>query len=305
MDMKDRSLLQLEKIPIIERVERIPLTSFIKSRLGVKLARVAHDNEKHIRVYRIVYKSNNHQVVGFIIEPCKGSKRPCIIYNRGGSENIGALKIGELFVDLAVFARHGYIVAASQYSGNGGSEGKDEQGGKDVDDVLNLYEILRRYPRADASRVGMYGRSRGGMMTYLCLAKVKWIRAAVTVAGVANLIRSAKRRPDIRPYYRRAFGTSVIAKKRRSALFWPEKLSKKTPVLMLHGTGDWRISPLDSIELSAAMYKHRVPHRLVLFEGADHSLTEFREEAEAMILNWFDVYLKQKPPLPDLRPHGA
>ncbi len=68
-----------------------------------------------------------------------------------------------------------------------GGEGREEFGGADVDDVLNLIPLLGSFPQADTSRIGMYGRSRGGMMTYIALTKTDRIAAAIVDAGEANL----------------------------------------------------------------------------------------------------------------------
>ena len=150
----------------------------------------------------------------------------------------------------------------------------------------------------------MYGASRGGMMTYLCLGKVRWIRAAVSVAGWADLFRSAEQRPDMKKVHLERFGGSDGEMKKRSAVLWAKKFSKKTPLLMMHGTADWRVSPLDSLDMSRLLFEARVPHRLIIFEGADHSLTEFKSEKEAAVKEWFDRFVRDGASLPDLKPRG-
>jgi dipeptidyl aminopeptidase/acylaminoacyl peptidase len=267
----------------------------------------ALQNSKNVVAKKIVYKSGGHKVVGFIVEPKNpvSGKLPCIIYNRGGTGEFGAIDSASLFLPLARMAQWGYVVIATQYSGNGGSEGADEFGGKDLEDVLNLYKVLQTYPLADATKIGMYGGSRGGMMLYLALTKVKWIKAAVSVYGLANLVRGAKERPGMNDTMKKMFGGSLAEKKKRSAVFWAHLFPKKTPLLLMHGLADWRVSPLDSLDLSRELYKYQIPHRLVLFEGNDHGLTENRKESNEMIKKWFDDYLVKEKPLPNVTPHGA
>lgn len=267
----------------------------------------AEQNSKNVVAKKIVYKSGGHKVVGFIIEPKNpaSEKLPCIIYNRGGSGEFGAIDSASLFLPLARMAQWGYVVITTQYSGNGGSEGADEFGGKDMEDVLNLYKVLQTYPLADVKKIGMYGGSRGGMMLYLSLVKVKWIKAAVSVYGVANLVRGAKERPEMNEVMKKMFGGSLAEKKKRSAVFWAHLFPKKIPLLIMHGLADWRVSPLDSLDLSRKLYECQVPHRLVLFEGNDHGLTENKKESNEMIKKWFDDYLIKEKPLPNLTPHGA
>lgn len=283
---------EITKIPIIESVEVVPLDDTTIERLG-PLSKTARENRKYINVFKIAYKSNGHTVVGFIIEPKKGTHLPCIIYNRGGTGDFGAIKIGELFVDLARIARQGYIVIATQYSGCGGSEGKDEHGGSDLNDVLNLKKILNKHPRADASHIGMFGYSRGGMMTYLALSHVSWIKAAITIGAPTNLIRSQKLRPEMREIYKESFGGSLKELKNRSAIFWSEKIHKKTPLLIMHGTKDDKVTPFDSIELSNQLQKIGKQHQLVMFEKGDHGLNNFTEQRNTYIDSWFKKYLKK------------
>lgn len=295
----------ISKIPSIINVSEIPLGKDILDKLDEKGKASALRNKENLCIYKITYRSSGHAVVGYILEPRTGSQLPCIIWNRGGSNEFGAIQEEHLFsYQIARLALNGYIVIATQYSGNGGSEGKDEHGGGDLEDVLQLYKILRKYKRADVTRIGMIGASRGGMMTYMILARVKWLRAAVTIAGTANLVNKKKFRPEMETVYKRMFGGSLAEKKRRSAIFWPEKFPKKTPVLIMHGTADWRVDPMDSLVLAEKLYEYKVPHRLIMFEGGDHGLSEFRKEAEASALAWFERYVKNNEPLPNLKPHG-
>lgn len=295
----------LEKIPGILEVKRILLTKEYEKFIGPVFAKVVKRNARNIFLYRIIYRSREHSVVGFIIEPRIGENLPCIIYNRGGCGEFGALKIGMLLADIpAELAMQGYIVIASQYSGNAGSEGKDEMGGSDIEDVLVLQKILKNYSRANAKKIGMYGISRGGMMTYLSLAKAKWIKAAVTVGGSTNLFREEKLRPEMKELNKQMFGGSLEEKKKRSAIFWTHLFPRKTPLLIMHGSSDWRVSPLDSLELSQKLLELHVPHRLVLFEGADHGLNEYEDESVKMTLSWFDRFLKNDEPLPNTKLHG-
>ena len=90
-------------------------------------------------VEKITYLSDGLKVKGYIAYPVNQSKKyPCIIWNRGGIANKGAI---DSFTARGLFgqiASWGYVVLASQYRGNAGGEGKDEFGGEDVNDVINL-----------------------------------------------------------------------------------------------------------------------------------------------------------------------
>ncbi len=300
---------KLSRIPIIESVERVRLTATMRKGLSATALARLSKNERVVFAYHIRYRSQGHLVNGFIIEPRKGAgKLPCIVWNRGGSGDFGTLEPWHAFsLDIAGFARAGYIVLASQYSGNGGSEGKDELGGSEVQDILTLYDIIRRYRRADPKRIGVYGSSRGGMMTFLTLARVAWAKAAVVRAPMSDAFRLLSYRGGMewKRHYSTFFKPSKAALLRRSPALWVRKLSKKVPILLQHGTADWRVRAGDSIALAEKLYGAKIPFRMTLYEGADHWLSEVRVEAFDEALAWFDRFVKRREKLPDLTLHGS
>ena len=260
-------------------------------------------------IEKISYLSDGLKVKGYLVQPKKQGHYPCIIYNRGGNKEFGKLNEFKAVFILARVASWGYTVAASQYRGNDGGEGKEEFGGKDVNDVLNLMPLFNNVKNTDTSKMGIYGWSRGGMMTYLTLTKTHKFKAAVVGGGVSDLRMVMATRKDTFetvyqeniPLYEKDKSKALNA---RSAIYHVESISKTTPILMLHGTADWRVVPQMALDLSAAFIKARVPHRLVLFEGGNHGLSEFNDEVDSMVKKWFDAYLKQGKALPDLEPHG-
>src|SRR4030095_11639469 len=116
---------------------------------------------KSVEFHRITYLSDGLKVKGYLAGPKIGERLPCVIYNRGGNREFGALRRGPAAAMLGRVASWGYVVVASQYRGNVGGEGREEFGGADVNDVLNLIPLLQSWPQADASRLGMYGWRRG------------------------------------------------------------------------------------------------------------------------------------------------
>ena len=261
-------------------------------------------------IEEITYESDGNIVKGYLAYPKVIGKYPGIIYNRGGNLDFGSLNIYKATFILAKVASWGYVVVGSQYRGNmGGTGGRDEFGGAEVNDVLNLVPLLANMQQADTSKLGLYGWSRGGMMTYLTLKKSKRFKAAVVGGGLSDLRMTMNTRTDtfetvyddLIPDYRKHKEKSLDE---RSAIIFVDEICKTTPILMLHGTSDWRVVPQMSLNLSAAFIKAKVPHRLVLFEGGDHGLNEFNDEVDSMAKQWFDKYLKEGKQLPDLNMHG-
>lgn len=262
-----------------------------------------------VKVYRITYLSDGLKVNGFLAEPAKAGRYPGIIYNRGGNREFGKIGPGQLLHYMVNIARWGYVVVASQYRGNDGGEGQEEFGGADVNDVLNLLPVLDQVPLADTARIGMFGGSRGGLMTYLALTRTTRIKAAVILAGMTDAVRSIAERPEM--------GTKVFAEVvpgyaadpdsvlvTRSPVQWAERLCPATPILLLHGTADWRVSPRDAMDMADRLFELRRPFRMVLFEGGDHSLSEFRKETGDATRAFLDRYVRDGSPWPSMEPHG-
>ncbi len=253
-----------------------------------------------IELFGITYMSDGLKIKGFLLQPSKNGKFPCIIYNRGGSLEHGSLThyvssvgIGE----LARLAKAGFVVVASQYRGNGGSEGKEEYGGADINDVANLFALLKNNPKADVGRLGMFGWSRGGMTTFLTLKNKKLPIKAVAVGGSSvNLVRSIKDRPTLDewwsafiPEYNTQKKQEVLEK--RSVIFWVDKLPKNIPLLVLHGTADKGSSPEENLKFVAKLQSNDIPYRYVMYENGNHGLSDHRDEVFQQVVSWFRKYL--------------
>jgi dipeptidyl aminopeptidase/acylaminoacyl peptidase len=89
----------------------------------------------------IQYLSDGLRVTGMLAVPRRPGTYPCIILNRGGNREFGAWTHASFAGFVGPLVDAGYVVIASQYRGNAGGEGKEEFGGADVDDVLNLIPL--------------------------------------------------------------------------------------------------------------------------------------------------------------------
>ncbi len=306
MSAHSHPILSDKRISSLREILFMEVKDSIKEKIGNEKYEKAIILSGKVRVFAITYESNGHVVAGYIVEPRELiNEMPAIIFNRGGTKDFGAIKMGTLFYFLAEMASWGYIVFASQYSGGPGSEGEDEWGGADLHDVITIYDIAKNHPNIDSKRFGMVGVSRGGMMTYLALKKLPGIKAAVISSGATNLIRSREFRPEMWAMYQELFGENVENEcRKRSIVFSADELPNTTPLLIMHGTADWRVSPEDALEISNELLRHKKPYRLIMYEGADHGLTEVHDEAMQETRNWLDHFVKNGASLPNLEPHG-
>lgn len=287
-------------------LSKVPLT--LPDSVTTRLAEVL-PNLDDIQFSRLTYLSDGLKVTAYLAEPKAEGLYPCIIANRGGNRDFGQWNPLSMGYFLGNMAGWGYVVVATQYRGNDGGEGQEQFGGDDVNDVLNLIPLLEQISSADTSRIGIQGGSRGGMMTYQALRESCRFKAAAVVAGVTNSFTSISDRPDMEQYvYAELVPNYPQDKdeqlKKRSAVFWADQLCKTTPLLIMHGSADWRVSPKQSLELVQKLYEYRHPVRLILFEGADHGIREFRTDMFYEMRRHFDLYLRDGHPLPDMEPHG-
>jgi pimeloyl-ACP methyl ester carboxylesterase len=249
---------------------------------------------------RVLYASDGLKIEGFILKPrsLPAERLPVVIYNHGGNPRIGSIDDSKL-LHLSWLVRAGYVVVASQYRGCGDSEGNDEIGGADVADVLNLIPLIESLPYADSSRIGVFAWSRGGIMTYRALSQSDRIAAAVIGAGPTDLFAEVKRRPEIEhllehriPGY--SENKDAILKS-RSARFWPDKLCKTSPLLLMQGSDDQNCAPRSALEMALLLEQCGRPFRLIFFESGSHSLLEHGQEVKQQTLQWFEKYLTKKP----------
>lgn len=260
-----------------------------------------------IDVFGITYISDGLRVHGLMAMPKKSGNYPCVIYNRGGNREFGALLVAHGAMRLGQIAKEGYVVIASQYRGNGGSEGQEEFGGKDVNDVINLIDVLEEVDKADTNKIGMYGWSRGGMMTYIALTQTDKIKAAIVGGAVSDM--TIIDRPDMETnVYAELIPNYYLNKdealKNRSAIHLLDKFPKNVPLLLLHGSSDWRVKSTNSLLLALEFEKHRIPYRLKIFEGGDHGISEHRKDVDAEVVSWLNRFLKNDEKLPNTEFHG-
>ena len=275
---------------------------------GSKALKEQYQYLEKVRIERIKYLSDGLKVIAYMVTPLQPGKYPGIIYNRGGNKEFGKITPQKVAFILAQMASWGYVVSASQYRGVDGGEGMEEFGGADVHDVLNLIPIMQNHKMVLPDKLGIYGWSRGGMMTYLALMKTDVFRAAVVGGGLSDLQMMKDTRPvmeevyiDLIPGYSENKDDLLDE---RSAIKNVEKITKTTPILMLHGTSDWRVVPQMALDLAEAFTQEKIPYRLLMLEGGDHGLTEFRKVVNLEVKMWLDKYVKERSPLPDLNPHG-
>jgi dipeptidyl aminopeptidase/acylaminoacyl peptidase len=233
--------------------------------------------------------SDGLEVVALLAKPKEMAKKkyPVVILNRGGNREFGKIEKPTFFIYELV--KSGYIVLASQYRGNDGSQGKEQFGGDDVHDVLNLIKTAHHLPYADTKNIFMIGVSRGGMMTYLALKEQPPIKAAVVIAGPTDLFALALERPEMEKHVFEELIPNIEEKRseqytKRSAIFWPEKIN--VPLLIVHGKQDEQVDISHSYAMADKLKKLKKNYLLLQHEKGHTPTTESIKD----IIDWINSF---------------
>lgn len=252
-------------------------------------------NRSDFECLRIKYISDGLKVVGFIYKPKQlyGKKYPAIIYNRGGVGETSKIGI-ETILNFQNLASEGFIILATQYRGNDGGEGKDEFGGADVNDIVNLVPLARSLGYVDMNNLFMWGFSRGGMMTFLAIKNGMPIKAAATVGATLDFTspgplppQAVQRLKNLWPEYE---SRAEEHRTNRSAMKWPERIN--VPILILHGGADRNVSASEVLAFAQRLQELGKVYELMIYAGDDHGLSLNRADAEGRIVRWFKKYIK-------------
>ncbi|MFQ5500063.1 MAG: alpha/beta hydrolase family protein [Candidatus Zixiibacteriota bacterium] len=226
-------------------------------------------------VERLTYISDGLKVKGYIAQPTKQGPYPVLLWNRGGSGDRGALDDLLAYLILASTAQWGYVVLATQYRGNMGSEGSEDWGGDDIQDSLNLLKVAEQLDSADMSRLGIEGASRGGMTTYRALLCEDRFRCAIVHAGLVDLVSIVEQSDELARFIEKQFGHLSDDGRREllrnmSAVHFAERLPKNIPILLVHGDNDRTIPIVQSESMVEELSRFNIPHLFERISGAGH-----------------------------------
>ena len=245
-----------------------------------------------IDTYKIRYKSDGLEITGFLTKYRDSSKRPTIIFARGGNRDFGAFTSKSLFYQQFL-ASKGYNVLSSQLRGNLFSEGEDEFGGKDLNDILQLIEINKTLEFSN-NKVGVYGISRGGLNAYQISRLTDEIDAIAVVGAPTNPRLDFDTRPEMYDNVLRELVGDTIKYKAeydyRSPLLWADEINE--PTLILHGSDDWRVKPINAELMIEKMKSLNKVFEYQIVENGDHGLNTHRELRNEKVINWFAKHLE-------------
>jgi len=205
--------------------------------------------------------------------------------------------------NMQMFAADGYVVVAPNPRGSTGygqkftDEISGDWGGKVYTDLMNSYdEAIKRFKFIDKNNTFAAGASYGGYMINWIAGHTDRFNALVSHAGVFNL--------------ESMFGTT-------EELWFPEWEFKgtpwqnrkiyekwsphryihncKTPVLVVHGAKDFRVTEDQAFQLFTSLQRLGVPSEFLYFPDETHFVAKPQNSRLwwKTVLGWFDRHIKR------------
>jgi dipeptidyl aminopeptidase/acylaminoacyl peptidase len=173
---------------------------------------------------------------------------------------------------------------------------RGDWGGADFKDVMWGVKDLIDRGIADPTKLGIGGWSYGGYMAEWAITQTNDFKAAVSGAGLSNLISEygSEEHPSYDEwFYGVPYESDSLVKFLNSSPFTQLK-NAKTPTLILQGETDTTDPPDQSQELYRGLKHYGVETELVMYPREPHG---FREEKHLLdrlnrILAWYDAHLK-------------
>lgn len=240
-----------------------------------------------------------------------GVRYPALVQVHGGGTNA----FGNGWHPIEQYlAQRGFIVYAIEYRGSSGygrpfaDLSYGDWGGDQTKDAIAAASFLRS--KGYVAEVGIYGQSFGGYLSlHAVVAAPDAFAAAADLYGITNRFDYFDRSDRVgRVFVMRDYGgrgpEDAPADYLRASTH--HRLREiRTPLLILHGSEDTRVPPVQSEAVVEQLRAHGIEHEYVVYPGEGHGFRrrEHRIDAYGRLAAWFHRHLSSDrtddtPPLP-------
>ena len=204
--------------------------------------------------------------------------------------------------NLQMFASKGYVVVATNPRGSTGYGQKYEDeisgdwGGKPYVDLMNAYDFaLKNFSFIDGKNTFAAGASYGGYMINWIAGHTDRFNALVSHDGMYNA-ESAWGTTEELWFNEWEFKGTPIHNRKLYEKFSPSRFIQncKTPMLIIHGANDFRLSEEQAFQLFTALQRLGVESKFLYFPDETHWVTK-PQNAKLWwntVLDWFDNHKK-------------
>jgi dipeptidyl aminopeptidase/acylaminoacyl peptidase len=246
------------------------------------------------------YRSGDLEIEAALLKPASydgKSKLPTVVLVHGGPtgnwrDSVDAW--GQLLVARGFAVVYPNVRGSIGYGHKFLASNRADWGGGDFKDVMAAVDDIVAKGIADPDRLGIGGWSYGGYMAEWAITQTAVFKAAVTGAGMSNLISEFGTEKD--PAYDEWFWSTPYEKPEGFLNSSPFLYLKhaKTPTLILQGEADTTDPPGQSLELYRGLKHYGVPVELVLYPREPHGFQEakHRVDMQKRVVDWFTQYLE-------------
>jgi dipeptidyl aminopeptidase/acylaminoacyl peptidase len=249
----------------------------------------------------ISWKSNDGtQIHGFLVKPAgfkAGRRYPLILDIHGGPVSQYA---HEFDFSWQLFAANGYLVVGPNPRG---SSGRGEAfakaiyadwGNKDGQDVRTAVDYLIGQGLADPNRLGVCGWSYGGILTNYVIVQDQRFKAAVSGAGISNILAGYGTDMYIREYDAELgppWTTPDLWIRLSSPFLHADRIT--TPTLFMCGEKDFNVPLLNSEQMYQALRTLGRDTQLIIYPEEYHGLStpSYLRDRLRRHLDWFAKHL--------------
>jgi len=233
---------------------------------------------------------DNTMIHGWLYNPDQSNGRT-IVYVHGGptAHSRDILQVG-----IQYFCSLGYTVLDPNYRGSTGYGvnfreliKKDGWGGNDKEDVRAGIQSLIEKGIANPNKVGIYGTSYGGYMSWNAIVHFpkEIIAAAAPICGMTDLVIDYETtRPDLRPYSEEMLGGSPKdvpeIYHERSPINYVQNI--KGSLLIVQGLQDPNVTTANVAQVEKRLDKYHIKYEKLVFEDEGHGIV--REENQKVLL---------------------
>jgi dipeptidyl aminopeptidase/acylaminoacyl peptidase len=241
------------------------------------------------------------EIEGVLTKPVgyeAGKKVPFLLNPHGGPTGAS---INNFNGTVQVLAANGFAVLQPNFRGSTGKglafaqANKNTWGKGDYEDCMSGVDSMIASGIADSDRLGAFGWSYGGYMTFWILTQTDRFKAVSPGAGLTN-IYSMYSQTDIHRYLNWFYTDK--APWENQDLYWDRSPMKyvnnvKTPTMIMHGQVDTRVPIAQAQEFYQALKERKVPVEFVVYPRENHGFTEPRHQMDRVrrYVRFFAKYL--------------
>jgi dipeptidyl aminopeptidase/acylaminoacyl peptidase len=284
----------------------------LQSGEDVELSFVNKEQLEHFRMGNVekrwITTTDNKKMLTWVIYPPDfdpKKKYPTLLYCQGGPQGMVS-QFWSYRWNFQMMAAHGYIIVAPNRRGVPGfgmewlEQISGDYGGQNIRDYLSAIDELAKEPFVDENKLGAIGASYGGYSVFhLAGIHNKRFKAFISHAGIFNFDAQYLETEELffpNWDYGGAFWETNNAVIKRSYAASPHHFVQNwdTPILIIHGELDYRISFTQSMQAFNAAQILGVPSRLLLFPDENHWILKPHNAIlwQREFFQWLDTYLK-------------